>query len=201
MKSITCPILSTSIIYSEPGRFAAWPSIMVNGNELVVVFSGDRLFHVDPYGKTLMVRSTDLGKSWSRPEIINNTPLDDRDPGILQTGRGTWLVSFFTSRMFADWQDKAREHYGDEAVDKWQPYIERLTPEITREFLGSFVRRSSDHGQTWGPLLPVPVSSPHGPISTDNGDLLYLGNGEIDGRNVVACCRSADDGLSWEVLG
>lgn len=202
MKNTPCNILSTTTIHSQADRFAGWPSIMsAGGDELVVVFSGDRCFHIDPYGKTLMTRSLDKGKTWSTATVINDTPLDDRDAGIIKTSQGTWLLNFFTSRMFADWQEKAREHYGDAAVDKWQPYIDRLTPEICAEFLGSFVRRSEDCGKTWGPLIPTPVNCPHGPILARDGRLLYLGNGRIDDRDMIACCSSSDDGLSWDILG
>ena len=49
-----------------------------------------------------MVRSIDGGKTWSQPETINNTPLDDRDAGILVLKDGTILVTWFTSLAFED---------------------------------------------------------------------------------------------------
>ncbi|NOR53656.1 MAG: hypothetical protein GQ536_06175 [Candidatus Aminicenantes bacterium] len=155
MKRKSCSILSTNFIFNEPGRFAAWPSIAkTSTSEMLVVFSGDRFFHIDPYGKIILCRSSDQGFSWSPPVTIDNTPLDDRDPGILETKQDTWLVTFFTSRLFADWQEQARRYYGDSAVDLWQPYIKKITPEICQKYLGTFVIRSSDRGKTWGPLIP-----------------------------------------------
>ena len=71
-------------ICKEPGDYIGWPSIArkVDG-ELLVVFSGGRDTHVCPYGKTELVRSQDGGETWSPPETINNTPLDDRNNRLL----------------------------------------------------------------------------------------------------------------------
>ncbi len=73
------------------------------GGELIIVYSGDRDSHVCPWGgKTQLIRSRDNGKTWSKPETINNTPLDDRDAGIIQTQKGgTLLISWFTSLTYA----------------------------------------------------------------------------------------------------
>ena len=40
------------------------------------------------YGKTLLIRSGDRGETWTEPAIINNTPLDDRDAGIIELASG-----------------------------------------------------------------------------------------------------------------
>lgn len=195
-------ILSTHCIYSGHDRFAAWPSIArTTKGELLVVFSGDRLFHVDPYGKTLLTRSMDQGLSWTPAQIINNTPFDDRDPGIILTPKGTLVVSFFTSRMFMDWTEQAKEYYGTEAVEAWKPFIDKVTPEDCANYLGAFIRRSEDGGRSWGPLIRTPVQSSHGPVLSLNGDLIYLGSGYVDGVNTLQFCRSTDDGKTWEVLG
>ncbi len=193
-------VSSTAVLYRRDNLFAAWPSLArMEDGRLVAVFSGDRKYHVDPYGKTLLVESFDQGTTWSEPRVITDTPLDDRDAGIVQTAAGTWLVSFFTSRMFADWQQEARRHYGERAVEEWQPFIDRLTPEICAAALGAFVRRSTDRGHFWGELIRTPVSSPHGPVRGSGGRLLYLGNGRIDGRDVIGFSSSEDDGLTWRL--
>ena len=102
--------IETKVICKEPGRYIGWPTIAkTKSNELLVVFSGNRDAHVCPYGVTQMVRSTDNGKTWSEPETINNTPLDDRDAGILETIKGTLLVSWFTSLAF-DTPNSYKQH-------------------------------------------------------------------------------------------
>ena len=44
--------------------------------------------------------SGDEGETWSTPEVIRDSPLDDRDTGIVETKQGTLLVSWFTSVAF-----------------------------------------------------------------------------------------------------
>ena len=64
-------ILATEIICKPPGRYIGWPTAgrMPDG-ELLAVFSGDRDAHVDPFGKTFLVRSRDDGQTWDEPELI-----------------------------------------------------------------------------------------------------------------------------------
>ena len=94
-------IISTRVICKQPGKYIGWPSItQTRSGELLVVFSGDREAHVCPFGITQMIRSSDLGQTWTDPVTINNTPLDDRDAGILETSKGTLLVNWFTSLAF-----------------------------------------------------------------------------------------------------
>ena len=135
--------LETKIICKEPGRYIGWPTIAkTKSNELLVVFSGNRDAHVCPYGVTQMVRSTDNGKTWSEPETINNTPLDDRDAGILETIKGTLLVSWFTSLAF-DTPNSYKQH------PEWVRHAEKLSTETKQQWLGNWTRRSTDGGKTW----------------------------------------------------
>jgi len=73
-------ILCTKVLCKEPGRYIGWPSVCTRKNgEILAVFSGDRDAHVCPWGKVQMVGSTDMGETWSKPQTVCNTPLDDRD--------------------------------------------------------------------------------------------------------------------------
>ena len=192
----------SSVLYDAPGKFGGWPSIAKTADgELLVVFSGDRKLHVDPYGKTLLVRSGDAGKSWSQPGIINDSPLDDRDPGIVVCPDGTWLVSLFTSRFFADWKD-AVEYCGAAEVATWQPYVDRLTPVLCGRYLGNFTLLSQDRGTSWSSLRPAPVHGPHGPVVGPDGELLYLGSSAAGGtEQKIACFASHDLGENWCLRG
>src|SRR5690242_12471663 len=88
-------ITGTKVICKESGRYIGWPTITrTKSNELLIVFSGNRDAHICPYGVTQMVRSNDSGITWSAPVIVNNTPLDDRDAGILETNNGILLISW-----------------------------------------------------------------------------------------------------------
>ena len=193
-------ILSEQTLYDLPGKFAAWPSLARTASgELLVVFSGDRKHHVDPYGKILLMRSIDNGETWSGPEVINDSPFDDRDPGIVVCPDGSWLVSLFTSNMFATWPE-AVDYYGEEEVARWQPYIDRLTAELERDYLGQFTLVSQNHGKSWSAFRPVPVHAPHGPIVVGD-QLLYLGTEATTEGARISCYASDDLGESWQLRG
>jgi len=190
-----------SRLYDLPGKFGAWPSIARTAEgELLVAFSGDRKHHIDPFGKTLLVRSRDKGRSWSLPQTINNSPLDDRDPGILVLSDGSWLVSLFTSQLYATWKDSI-EYYGEEEVNSWQPYIDRLTPELRQDYLGYFTLISIARGESWSGLRRAPVTAPHGPILGPDRELLFLGNHRSTGQVSIVCYASSDRGDSWQERG
>ncbi|MGN6758176.1 MAG: hypothetical protein ACTHMJ_17495, partial [Thermomicrobiales bacterium] len=93
---------------------------------LVVVYY-DSPAHTSQSGRIALVRSTDDGRTWSAPRVVLDTPLDDRDPQIMQTRTGALLLSFFTY----DWDQ---------------------TP---AKVIGSYVARSEDYGATWSAPTPV----------------------------------------------
>ena len=58
-------------------------------------------------GRAMIVRSTDQGKTWSKPETLIDTPSDDRHPAFVELKDGTVLCSFFTLRWRAEkWRPK-----------------------------------------------------------------------------------------------
>jgi hypothetical protein len=187
--------IETKVICKQDGRYIGWPTIAkTQSGELVAVFSGDRDAHVCPYGVTQLIRSTDNGKTWNEPVIVNNTPLDDRDAGILQTRRGTLLVSWFTSLAF-----DTPQFY--EAYPQWTRHAGKLGPETKERWLGNWTRRSEDYGATWADPVQQNVSAPHGPIELADGRLLYVGTGSKDDNKVIGIEESRDDGRSWQMIG
>ena len=178
-------IMARTTLCAQPGRYIGWPTIARAANgELLAVFSGDREAHVSPDGKTQFVRSADRGATWSAPVTINDSPIDDRDAGIVCTPKGTLIVSWFTG------------------------------PPYHTDLQGCFVMRSTDHGRTWGAPIRTHVSAPHGPVALADGRLLYLGqmphcshvkppdyNGAPAGAPyAIAVEESRDDGVSWQLL-
>lgn len=187
-------IMGTKIICKQPGRYIGWPTISkTKSNELLIVFSGNRDAHICPYGVTQMVRSSDNGITWSAPVTINNTPLDDRDAGILETKPGTLLVSWFTSLAF-DRESQYKDH------PDWLRHAGKLSAEIKKQWLGNWTRRSTDNGQTWEEPVRQIASAPHGPVELHDNRLLYVGIGTVDGKKSVAVEESTDDGKTWDLI-
>ena len=168
-----------------------WPTIVrTRAGELIVVLSGDRDSHLCPWGKMEMIRSGDEGHTWSEPMVIVNTPLDDRDAGLLETSEGVLIVSWFTSVGFEV----------DEA-EKYAEHGKTISQEVRDQWLGHWTMRSTDSGATWEDPVRCTVSTPHGPIELDDGRILFLGHCTLDGKGAVAVDESTDQGRSWNVIG
>lgn len=184
---------STGVICKQMDRYIGWPTIArTSGGELIVTFSGDRDAHVCPWGKTQMVRSSDNGRTWSDVITINNTPLDDRDTGIIETNKGTLLVSWFTSVYFeqAGWMRGA-----------YRRHAAKIGSETRTQWLGAWVRRSEDNGKTWGMPSRTAACAPHGPIQLKDGRLVYVGTGSGPGpSDRIVVEESRDDGVTWRQI-
>jgi len=195
------------IVCRLPGErfgYFGWPSIArMEDGTLVVASSGLRTEHVCPYGKTVLNFSRDDGGTWSAPRVINDSPLDDRDAGVLCLGGRKLLVSWFTSdtRRYFGW---IKPHLKAEDLALWEHTLGKWTDELVERWLGSWVLLSED-AENWGQPIRVPVSTPHGPIRLSSGELLYLGKGGFNAGDQangdIMACRSKDGGRTWEELG
>lgn len=135
-------------------------------------------------GRAMLIRSTDNGKTWSKPETILDTPWDDRSPDLVELPDGTILCTLFTYPGLEDAQ-------GDPAVA-----------------CRTAVIRSTDGGRTWEQELRR-LPSPFGSDATD-GPAIVLKDGSVllavygsPSKGVPeqnAIFRSRDQGRSWELL-
>ncbi len=195
--------LSDREIYSMD-RFAAWPSISCGRQgEVHVVFSGKREFHVDPFGEIVLLSTDDEGEHWSDPMVLESTPLDNRDPGIVQLRSGEWLVSLFSSIAYMDWVERTEELYGEDVGASWRHVIERTTPQQIEHYCGRFLQRyrSLDPPVPMGDgLVDTVVNAPHGPVELTDGRLLMIGIDDRTSPAMVCCVCSEDGGEQWRVL-
>lgn len=207
-------VKETKIICSNPTNpangYFAWPSVArLQDGRLAMVASGFRYRHICPFGKVVMCVSDDEGATWSRPAVIMDTPLDDRDAGILPFGERSLLVTSFNNTKEAQ---RGYNHQGywetAERNDSHNPYIDGYLDMLDSEsaeaaYLGSTFIISRDGGKTFGEVLRCPVTSPHGPTLTPDGEILYVGRffGEpLSPDRHLAAFRLSPDGQS-ELLG
>ncbi len=185
--------------------YHGWGSVCKEGGELFAVCSALRMHHICPFGKTALFRSYDEGKTWSAPIIVNDTPLDDRDAGIISLKNGQLLVTWFVhpaklylDRFFKDFIPKsAKDEILRAELGYWKESC--LNPALG----GSFLRVSNDCGFTWGETVRVPVSSPHGPVQLHNGSIVYFGKQMYSDKikkGSLAVFGSGPDAKNWELL-
>ncbi len=197
-------LIETRIISQQPEYYNGWPTIArQKDGALIVVASGGRHGHVCPFGRVEMMVSHDEGKSWTFPRTILDTDLDDRDSCILETPKGTLLVSTFTSTAYEKQMDLLKEgqpsHFVNaDTLPSWNAAHARLNDAQRKAQLGEWIVRSTDNGISWSAPIPTLANSPHGPTALADGRLLYVGKELWTDKKRIGVCESTDDGLTWK---
>ncbi|GEP42603.1 sialidase family protein [Brevifollis gellanilyticus] len=203
----TGTVIETKVISQQPEYYHGWPTVARRANgELWVTWSGGRDAHVCPFGQVHAMTSRDDGKTWTWPRVLLDSATDDRDSGVLETSKGTLIVSTFTSLAYEPFlkeqtEGKKKSHFIAEGkLAAWQAAHARLNDEERKAELGQWVIRSTDGGKSWSPQIPTIVNSPHGPIQLKDGRLLYAGKQLWTKERKIGVCESKDDGLTWQWL-
>jgi Neuraminidase (sialidase) len=157
------------------------------------------------------MHSTDNGQTWSTPQILIDSILDDRDAAVCQTPKGTLLVTWFTSIAWLKsvFEVEGRtDNWPKAKIQAWQDMKRPIElgqyryPVIKEEMSRKprvaiqWMIRSEDDGRTWSGPYIVPMLSPHGPIVANDGRLLFAGK---DG-STIGLCQSTDDGKTWDMV-
>lgn len=180
--------------------YLGWPTICRGDGDTLYAVASLRIGHVDPFGATAFFVSEDGGKTWSAPRIINDTPMDDRDTGILYLGNGRILVSFFTREIrdflpggiFDFMFEQATEAQCYAKLRQWYRTPKSEILEGERYWMIS----SDDYGQTWSAPYNVPGCNPHGPTQANDGTILQ---GHVDiTQGGCLIYHSTDGGRTWE---
>jgi len=137
-------------------------------------------------GRAMIMRSTDEGRTWSKPVTLIDTPDDDWHPAWVELTDGTLLCSLFT-------------YPGVELAD----CVER--PEDAHR---TVIIRSHDHGQTWDkdpirPPSPFLADESDGPmVLLKDGSVLLTISGVVKqgGPTEAAVFTSDDRGAKWQLL-
>lgn len=160
------------------GGYEAFPDVcrLQDGRLLCVFYAG--YGHValpnenlPKGGRIVVCYSSDEGKTWTDAQTIIDTPLDDRDPSVVQLADGRILCTFFT--------------------------YERSGSDVTTQ---TGISESSDNGKTWSEprflFKNVPVSQPIRILS--DGTLLLPMYAIFPGKLPSgAVSLSYDQGKTW----
>jgi len=150
-------------------NYFAWPTATrLQNGKIAVVASGFRRRHVCPFGKTVISYSSDEGETYTLPAPVIDTPLDDRDGGVVAFGDSKVIVTSFNNKVIFQ-RNCAKTTYDN-------AYLDMVTPEDEEKYLGATFRISNDYGVTFGEIHKSPVTSPHGPVELPDGRLLWVGN-------------------------
>ena len=150
----------------DPMGYFGWPSIArTDDGTLIVASSGLRAHHICPWGKTVLHVSRDQGRTWSDAAVVNDSPIDDRDAGIISLGGSRLLLSWFTidTRKFLNHRDNwLQKTLGAGLYEKVVQETAQWRDETVSAHLGSWIR-TSDDGCHWQEAVRAPVSAPPRP--------------------------------------
>src|SRR5438270_11234469 len=143
---LACTLLASAILtpHARPGEPEQLPrsverSLFVSGQgyfpvalrlhdgRIAVVLRGGA-GHLGIQGRLDMVFSSDEGKNWTRPTLVVDSPVDDRNPALGQARDGSLVMAYFRT-----------ENY--DAQGRYNPGLEQ--PVTT------WVTRSEDGGKGW----------------------------------------------------
>lgn len=192
-------ILDRKVISHQPDYYHGWSTLtrLANG-DLALAWSGRRVAHVCPFGSVEMMHSQDNGETWSYPRTVHDSLIDDRDAGILETAKGSLIVTSFSSLAYITHVYAKGKHLDD---PEWQAAHRRIEDDAGREKeLGCWAFRSTDGGKTFSNRIDTVVNSPHGPTQLSDGRLLYLGKELWTEEKKIGAAVSEDDGQSWKWL-
>lgn len=179
------------VIYQDDRFYAAFPSIVSRPDgELLVAFrrapDRRRFFapgctHTDPNSYLVLVRSRDLGRSWSEePELIYAHPFGgSQDPCMIELDDGSLLVSSYAWMLLPE-----------QGVERSEGRVSRVFECWPFTFLGGYLMRSFDAGRNWeGPILPPQLED----------QATYFPGVEIPAMNRGAMVQGSDGRLYWAV--
>ena len=178
-------------------NYFGWPTVArLQDGTLALAASGFRMRHICPFGKGVISYSSDEGQSWTLPAPVIDTPLDDRDSGIVAFGKNRAIFTSFNNSIAAQrkWATKLEPGVSRTLTEAYLGFIASMPD--SEALLGSTYRMSEDSGRTFGPVRLSPVTCPHGPAPAPDGSLFYIGRRFSsddqfdDGREpFLLCCR------------
>ena len=171
--------VTKSIVCKKNGEeygYFAWPTVTkLDGDRLIAVASGFRQAHIDPEGKVAAWSSEDGGKTWSEPQILADTLLDDRDSGVV----------YWNGKIIVSWFCASKVYYLNNNSAKYSEWAATIDDAYDTKYMGGNYIISEDGGKTWSEIYTMPdgMFTPHGLIINPEGGLTSVGYLKYDKVN------------------
>lgn len=185
-----------TIAYKDGGLF---PVLAVASDTVVAVLRGGA-GHLGLEGRIEVIRSLDMGQTWTPPAVVADSEADDRNPAFGVSQAGTIILSYHRQANY----------------DENGNYVAWRRPADMDRRVEIVVTRSHDRGLTWETPYPLGVDqvksgSPYGKIvALSDGTLLMavyggavaslLGSRMSEVNELAEASyvvRSHDDGKTW----
>lgn len=156
--------------------YFAWPTVTkLDGDRLIAVASGFRKAHIDTESKVAVWYSEDGGKTWSEPQVLVDTLLDDRDSGVV----------YWNGKIIVSWFCASKEYYIVNNKDKYGAWANTIPEDYDTKYMGGNYIISEDGGKTWSEIYTMPegMFTPHGLIVNPDGGLTSVGYLKYDKVN------------------
>ena len=139
-------------------------------------------------GRIMACRSSDNGRTWTKPVTIYDGPRDTRPSAVFVTSKGTVIV---VANMQASWYGFPEAPRGHQKLNTLQ-----------------LILRSTDHGHTWNKPTPLKSSGTYYTrgrsriLQLPDDGLLWMSYDMNKGSGVLngTIHRSDNDGKSWRVI-